>query len=238
MLIFISHAIANTRLARMLADLLEQLGARTFLASRAGDIRADENWMSGIERALQEADAYIILLTPESVLRPWVYYEAGSASRSGKQYLFLRIQALAPEDIPLPISSKQIYSIDNAEQLGAILETLGLPKNNVADIAARFAAEAAQAVPVGENEPAWEGVSIQDVYYAWAGPLLGLQDFEAVPAPPGLLQEIERRGLRARWGNQDNLPQHVQRGLAQVFATDRRLWRRPVTDRGRLLLVR
>lgn len=235
--IFISHATANARLARTLAEAFESLGATTFLASRAGDIRADEDWLRGIERALQETDAYIVLLTPESTLRPWVNFEAGAAWFSGKQLLFLRVQDLAPGDIPLPVSSRQVYALDDVEQLGAVLDALRLPRNGIRDIVARFAAEAAEAVPAGENEPAWEGVQIQNEYYAWAGPLLNLQDREAVPPPPGLLEEIERRGLHARWGNHDRLAHHVQRGLAQVFATDRESWRRPVADRGRLLLV-
>jgi len=235
--IFISHATANARLARTLAEALESLGAMTFLSSRAGDIRADEDWLRGIGRALQEADAYIILLTPESTLRPWVNFEAGAAWFSEKQLLFVRVQALAPGDIPLPISSRQVYALDDGEQLGAVLDALRLPRNGVREFVARFAAEAAEPVPAGENEPAWEGVQIRDMYYAWAGPLLNLQDRDAVPPSADLLQEIERRGLHARWGNHDRLAHHVQRGLAQVFATDRESWRRPVTDRGRLLLV-
>ncbi len=235
--IFISHATANARLAKTLAEALESLGATTFLSSRAGDIRADEDWWSGIKRALQEADAYIILLTPESTLRPWVNFEAGAAWFSEKQLLFVRVQALAPEDIPLPISSRQVYALDDGEQLEAILDILALPTNKAQEFAARFAAESAEPVAVGENEAAWEGVQLQGVYYAWAGQLLNLEDRESVPPPAGLLQEIQRRGLHSRWGNQDRLAHHIQRGLAQVFATDRETWRRPVVDRGRLLLV-
>jgi hypothetical protein len=235
--IFISHAAANARLARTLAEAFEHLGATTFIASRAGDIRADEDWLRGIERALQEADAYIVLLTPESTFRPWINFEAGAAWFSERQLLFLRVQALAPGDIPLPISSRQVYALDDVEQFGAVLDALRLPRNGVRDIVARLAAEGAEAVPAGENEQAWEGVLIQGVYYAWAGPLVNLQDRDAVPPPQTLLQEIERRGLHARWGNHDRLAHHVQRGLAQVFATDRETWRRPVADRGHLLLV-
>ena len=235
--IFISHATANDRLARTLAEALESLGATTFLSSRAGDIRADEGWVSGIELALQEADAYIILLTPESTLRPWVNFEAGAAWFSGKQLLFVRVQALAPEDIPLPISARQIYVLDDGEQFEAILDALFLPRNATREFVARLIAEAAEPVPVGENEAGWEGVQLQGVYYVWAGPLLNLQDLYPVPPPAGLLQEIERRGLHPRWGNQDRLAHHIQRGLAQVFATDRETWRRPVVDRRRLLLV-
>lgn len=235
--IFISHATANARLATTLAEALESLGATAFLSSRAGDIRADEDWLRGIERALQEADAYIVLLTPESTLRPWVNFEAGAAWFSEKQLLFVRVHSLAPEDIPLPISSRQVYALDDGGQLEAVLDALGLPRNAAREFVARFSAEAAEPVPVGENEPAWEGVQIQGVYYAWAGPLLNLQDLYSVPPPMGLVQEIETRGLHTRWGTKDRLAHHIQRGLAQVFATDRKTWRRPVADRGRLLLV-
>ena len=76
--IFILHAKANAPLAKALAEALESLGKKTFLSSRAGDLRADEDWLSGIEDALQQSSAYIILLTPESTLRPWVNFEAGA----------------------------------------------------------------------------------------------------------------------------------------------------------------
>jgi hypothetical protein len=70
--IFISHAVANEKIARSLADTLEAAreDVTTFLASRPGDIRADENWLGGIERALQEADTYIVLCQrrPDNVL--------------------------------------------------------------------------------------------------------------------------------------------------------------------------
>ena len=79
--IFISHAVSNRSIAQSLAEALEAAreDITTFIASCPGDIRADENWLGGIERALQEADTYIILLTPESVLRPWVSFESGAA---------------------------------------------------------------------------------------------------------------------------------------------------------------
>lgn len=237
MQVFISHATANARLARALADALENLGATTFLSSRAGDIQADEDWLRGIERGLQGADAYIILLTPESILRPWVSFESGAAWFSKKQLLFVRIQALAPEDIPMPVASRQTYAVDDAEQLEAILDALGLPRNAAFRFLAQLTAAAMEQVPAGENEQAWEGVQLQGVYYAWSGALFNLEDWEPVPPPAGLLQEIERRGLHARWGNRDRFADHVQRGLAQVFATDRATWRRPVTDRGRSLWV-
>src|SRR3990172_5250921 len=91
--IFISHEKANSNITRSLAEALEAAreDVTTFIASRPGDIRADEDWLKGIERALQEADAYIIILTPESVMRPWVNFESGAAWFFRRQLIFVRI---------------------------------------------------------------------------------------------------------------------------------------------------
>ena len=46
--IFISHAVANMNIARSLAEALEAAreDVTTFIASRPGDIRADEDWLT------------------------------------------------------------------------------------------------------------------------------------------------------------------------------------------------
>lgn len=209
----------------------------TFVASRPGDIRADEDWLRGVERALQEADAYIVVLTPESVLRPWVHFESGAAWFSGRRLIFVRIGALSTDEIPLPIASRQVYALDNPEQLRAIFQALELPVLNAEELVRRFVLEAAADVLAGGDEPAWEGIQLQGVFYAWSGPLLHLQDRESVPPPAGLLEGIQRRGLAPRWAARDRVPQHIERGLSQVFATDQRTWRRPIMDRGRPLMV-
>ena len=237
--IFISHAKANSNIARSLAEALEAAreDVTTFIASRPGDIRADEDWLKGIERALQEADAYIIILTPESVMRPWVNFESGAAWFFRRQLIFVCIQALSTDDIPLPVASRQVYTLDDKEQLLAVFKTLGLPLIDPEASTARITQQAAETVPTGGDEAAWEGVQIQGVFYAWSGSLLSLEDREPVPPPAGLLKEIERRGLTPRWATLNRISHHIERGLAQVFATDRKTWRRPVVDRNRPLMV-
>jgi len=237
--IFISHAVANKDIARSLADTLEAAreDVTTFLASRAGDIRADEDWLKGIERALQKADTYIILLTPESVLRPWVNFESGAAWFFPRQLIFVRIQALSTDDIPLPISSRQVYALDDKEQLLAVFKALGLHLEEPEQAVALFADQAKIAVFTGENEAAWEGIQVGSDFYAWAGSLLDLEDRDPVPPPADLVNEIRRRGLGPRWTNKSRMSNHIERGLAQVFATDRKKWRRPVIDQNRFLMV-
>lgn len=239
MFIFISHAAANSRLARALAAAVggSQTDVRAFLSSRPGDIDADHQWMSDVEAALRSADAFVIVLTPESVLRPWVNFEAGAAWFARRRLVLVRIQALQPHEIPSPLSSRQIYALDKPDELAAIFDNLGLPLAGAAELAASFTSLGLETVRAGEDEPAWEGAEVEGVFYAWAGPLLKLQDRDAVPPPRGLLEIIGKRGLSTRWATVEKVAEHSQRGLAQVFATDRTSWRRPVLDRNRPLMV-
>lgn len=239
MQIFISHAAANSHVAQELSKAIESASesVKTFVASRPGDIRADENWLREIERALKEADAYVVLLTPESILRPWVNFESGAAWFSGRKLIFVRTQSLSIEEIPLPIKSRQIYLLDDAKQLYAVFQALKLSLTNVDEWIDQFMQATAKDMLIDSNEPAWEGIKVQDVFYAWAGPLSHLQDRDYAPNPPGLIDKIKKYGLNPRWVTRDKLSRHTERGLAQVFATDQTTWRRPVMNSGNILMV-
>ena len=88
----------------------------------------------------------------------------------------------------------------------------------------------------GESEVLWEGVEVQGIYYAWAGPLLAMEDRAAVPSSPLLIKALGDLGVRVSFGNPEKLSDHLGRGRCQVFATDKKRWRRPVT-RGRQFLL-
>jgi hypothetical protein len=237
--VFISHATANKKIARTLAGALEAASkdVKTFVASRPGDIRADKDWLREIERSLKNAGVYIIILTPESVYRPWVNFESGAAWFFDRQLIFVKIQALPRDEIPLPIMSRQVYALDDVEQLKAIFQTIDLPLENPEELVKAFIKEAAEDVVTGLDEGAWEGIYLQGVFYAWAGHLLNLEDREMMPPPIGLLDEIKRRGLVPRWCNPDRVGKHIERGLSQVYATDKNNWRRPIMDNRRPLMV-
>src|SRR5260221_305604 len=90
----------------------------------------------------------------------------------------------------------------------------------------------------GNPEPVWEGLEFQGTFYAWAGPLLGLQDRDGVPCAPQLVKLLEDHGMGVSFGNLQRLSAHFGRGRFQVFATDKKNWRRPVVRDRQLLLVR
>ena len=83
-----------------------------------------------------------------------------------------------------------------------------------------------------------EGLEFQGTFYAWAGPLLNLEDRKDVDYSPELLEQLKLRGLRVSLGNPESLSDHFGKGRCQVFATDKKTWRRPVVHGRQLLLVR
>lgn len=126
--LFLSHAAADERLASLVRDEIVRLqpGITVFLASRPGDIRADEDWLAVIQRQLREADAYVVLLTPQSITRPWVWFETGAAWMSAKPWVLARAAGLMPHDVPLPLSVRQTYSLDAPAGAREVLRPLGI----------------------------------------------------------------------------------------------------------------
>lgn len=164
-------------------------------------------------------------------------FETGAAWFSERTCVLVRTGGLGAEEIPLPLSSKQMYSLDSAENAHAVFQSLDLKPSGLMDLVTEVASLVGQAKLVGNAEPAWEGVELQGTFYAWAGPLLGLNDKAGVECPTELSQVLKQRGLSVRFGDKNRLSHHYGRGRSQVFATDRKSWRRPVVSGKQLLLV-
>ena len=173
-MIFLSHASVDGALAESLARHIEECGpgVKTFCASRAGDIPADAEWLPSVQKALRDADAYVILLTVNSVDRPWVSFETGAAWFSGKKYILVKVGGLTRAEIPLPLSAKQVYALDAVDDARAVFRDLGLKSQAIEELVAEVVSLLPQMQLAGEGEPAWEGLEFQGTFYAWAGRLL------------------------------------------------------------------
>jgi hypothetical protein len=134
--IFLSHAALDKPVALVVRDELVRLarGLDVFVASRPGDIRADEDWLPVIQREIRAADAYCVLLTPNSSGRPWVWFETGAAWMSGKKWVVARAQ-LAPELVPLPLSSRQTYAVDDPQGAREVFRALDVELPNAPEFA-------------------------------------------------------------------------------------------------------
>ena len=104
-LLYMIHAAADYALAAFLKHEIEhRTGWRVFVASKAGDIPAGEDWLAEIHDHLAVADAFLLLLTPRSVGRHWIWYEAGVAWHAKKERLPV-VVGLAPETLGYPIAA-------------------------------------------------------------------------------------------------------------------------------------
>ena len=80
-LVFISHAYTDRWIAKQLASLIAAKGrrqrVRVFLDEK--DIEGGDTIPGSVLRSLQECDELVVLLTPNSINRPWVLIEIGAA---------------------------------------------------------------------------------------------------------------------------------------------------------------
>jgi len=75
--VFVSHAMADKWIARTICEKIDAIGASTFRDDR--DIDGGDDIPERIAAALRSSQEVIVILTPESVNRPWVLLEVGAA---------------------------------------------------------------------------------------------------------------------------------------------------------------
>jgi hypothetical protein len=76
-LVFVSHAGEDTWVARQIAKEIERFGARPFLDEADIDVGAE--FEEDIRQFLDQADELLVLFTPWSLQRPYVWAEIGAA---------------------------------------------------------------------------------------------------------------------------------------------------------------
>lgn len=110
--VFLSYASQDERLATELLSMLEETGMKCFLAKR--DIGAGEDWLTSIREALILSERVVILLTPNSVSRPWVLLETGAAWAINLK-IFPAVSFVEPGQLVAPLQKLQVRSIDTTE---------------------------------------------------------------------------------------------------------------------------
>lgn len=82
--VFISHATSDKWIAKRICEQVESVGATTFRDDR--DIAGGDSIPDEIRNAIKRSQEILILLTPESVNRPWILLETGMALGWRKNY--------------------------------------------------------------------------------------------------------------------------------------------------------
>lgn len=112
MSVFISFIHEEERVAAAVQELLrEKLNNefRVFLSADRWQMRAGELWLDRIRAELTEARVIVSLLSPRSIARPWVNFEAGAAWLGNKPIIPACFGGLEP---PLPKPYSDFQALD------------------------------------------------------------------------------------------------------------------------------
>ncbi len=98
MQVFISHAATDAKLAERVAHVLREAG---FQVWDEAQILPGDNWGTQLAEALQESEAMVVLLTPNSLHSPNLSHEVGYAlGKEGYKGRVIPVLAASPEQLP------------------------------------------------------------------------------------------------------------------------------------------
>jgi hypothetical protein len=129
--VFISHATTDRPIAEILKTEIDRVfanGVQVFASSVPGVMKPGVDWLDEIRENLEKATAVIVLITPVSINRPWIWFEVG-AYWSRLQKGAGRIYPLcAPEidlsDLPEPLNRLQALSLGKADHVTIFFQEL------------------------------------------------------------------------------------------------------------------
>lgn len=113
--VFVSHATADKWIATTFCEKIDSTGASTFRDDR--DINGGDSIPQSIRSKIQVSRELVVLLTPDSIDRPWVLLEVGAAWGRRKDYRIVPILCHVSVDaIPDIIEGKKAYHINDFDK--------------------------------------------------------------------------------------------------------------------------
>jgi hypothetical protein len=117
--LFISHSREDAELALALKQRLESLFSRSveiFVSSDIASVHAASMWLPSVRAAIDRAALVVVLVSRQSLTRPWVNFEAGAAFILDKPILPACLGGLIPDELPIPF--KLFQAVDLREEAG------------------------------------------------------------------------------------------------------------------------
>jgi TIR domain-containing protein len=103
--VFLSYSSASQPWIRKFTDALTAAGISTWFD--AHEILPGERWQAQIEKALRQSRVLVMVLTPESIQRPWTFFELGAALAGDKRIVPVLSDDVDPADIPAVVRQFQ-----------------------------------------------------------------------------------------------------------------------------------
>jgi hypothetical protein len=117
--IFISHIHENEAVANKLKDyFIDIFGDKieVFIAGDPKNIHAGQDFFTSIIEGIKKCDCMIILCSPDSVKRYYIYFEVGGATIRETEIIPLCLEGQNPGDLPAPLDHLRKQAIDCGEK--------------------------------------------------------------------------------------------------------------------------
>jgi len=124
--IFISFIHEEEPVASALQRFIKALLTSTevFMSADTWQVYAGEIWLDRITQELKKAQVVLLLLSPRSVIRPWVNFEAGGAWFSGKKIIPISFNGLTKGALPKPYSNIQAVNLETTEDQYYLIKSI------------------------------------------------------------------------------------------------------------------
>lgn len=121
--VFLSHSERDRDLASALSAAMAtqlRISRQEIFQSSRWSIRSSQQVLKAITNAIRQADAVVVLLTPNSLWSPWVHFEAGGGHfSSGKKFYVISARGIGATATPSnlhPYSVKELGSRNSVRQ--------------------------------------------------------------------------------------------------------------------------
>jgi hypothetical protein len=129
--VFISHAATDEPIASVVRGEIRRIfadGVEVFASSGPGVIEPGAEWLRSIRDNLTAATAVIVVVTPTSVNRPWVWFEVGASWSKMEEGEGRIIPVCVPEidkgNLPEPLGRLQAMSLGDATETKEVFRAL------------------------------------------------------------------------------------------------------------------
>jgi len=136
MLVLISHAVEDEPAAAALKEMIRRCSLNKievwFSSDRTavGGMPMGGPWFNELSNKLKGTDWIVALVTPQSIVSPWLYFECGFGACNRTHSVIPLTIGLPISNVPMPLAAYQIYDAANATSLATFLQKL-LAADNV-----------------------------------------------------------------------------------------------------------
>lgn len=239
--LFLSHAASDHELAEFIELTARRCipGIDVFRTTRTGQIAGGREWLQEIRRHLLSSDRFLILLTPASTARPWIWFETGAIWIRDLPFVPACAGGLTPSGLPEPLKSLQLLSLETTAEAVQAFTELGGKLDSADAFASRVHELSDRGKETALKNEGWTGLMFDQHYYAWDGPLEDLPVAQPVPLPERLINALNAEGWESRTGIDGDLMNEFSQGYSQVFRVDKWKRKRALVSRDKqILLVR